>query len=172
VCLAAYQRIQCFSPCATQLSSACNTANILQLLTPSNPLGSHTSLCSRHSTTMATSAAAAGGSPIAATGQLSEAEAEVSMALFCDWWQHTFPAQHPWVMQSVVMPVTGQVRDSSRSVCGFWGGRGGAVCMEPLTVQNGALSTVSAAWCTVHSCAGGTRASRLGAHHCLHGNPT
>jgi hypothetical protein len=67
----------------------------------------------------AAAAAAAGGRPVAAAGQLLEAEFQASMALFCDWWRATFPAQHPWVVQSVVMPVTGQVRVGCRGVCVF-----------------------------------------------------
>jgi hypothetical protein len=47
------------------------------------------------------------------TGQMTEAEFQVSAALFCGWWAAAHPDQPPWVMHSVQLPVTQQVRDTA-----------------------------------------------------------
>jgi hypothetical protein len=55
---------------------------------------------------MATPAAAAAA---AASGQLSEAEWQEAMVLFCQWWREACPQHPPWVLHDVVRPVTFQV---------------------------------------------------------------
>jgi hypothetical protein len=55
----------------------------------------------------------AAASPLSLTGQLTETEFQSAAALFGGWWAAAHPDQPPWVMHSMQLPVTQQVRDNT-----------------------------------------------------------